>query len=387
MEMPENPLSNAESAELMEALVLHGIGDVRHQRIPKPSLTEGTVRVRIGFCGVCGSDMPRIFTKGTYTFPTVCGHEFAGIVEACGAGVDTFSPGDAVVVFPLLWCGMCPACEQGNYVQCHDYDYLGSRRDGAFAEFVVAPKENLIRVPEKVALEEAAMTEPAAVALHALRRVGTSLVGKTVAIFGAGPIGLMAAHWARIMGAADVLLFDIVAAKLALAKRLGFQHVFRSAAVEANANENRHGSVARGPVPRGCAKDAVEIVSEHTDGQGAHVAIEAAGVPQTYRDALGSVRHGGSVVLLGNPIADVTLPAPLISQLMRREVTLLGTWNSDYSTAGNDDDWRAVLQAMASGQLSLAPLITHKVPLADGPDMLHKMKDKQEFYAKVLMHP
>ena len=359
--------------ELMAALVLHGIGDIRHEWIPKPSLAEGKVRIRIGFCGVCGSDMPRIFDKGTYTFPTVCGHEFAGIVEACGAGVDTFSPGDAVVVFPLLWCGKCPACEQGNYVQCHDYDYLGSRRDGAFAEFVVAPKENLIRVPEGVTLEEAAMTEPAAVALHALRRVGTSLVGKTIAIFGAGPVGLMAAHWARIMGATAVLLFDIVEEKLALAKRLGFQHVFNSTAVEANASENR------------LRLRTTEIVNAHTDGKGAHVAIEAAGVPQTYRDALGSVRHGGSVVLLGNPIADVTLPATLISQLMRREVTLLGTWNSDYSTAGNDDDWRAVLHAMASGQLSLAPLITHKVPLADGIDMLQTMKDKQEFYAKVLI--
>ena len=268
-------------------------------------------------------------------------------------------------------------------MQCHDYDYLGSRSDGAFAEFVVAPKENLIRVPQGVTLEEAAMTEPAAVALHALRRVGTSLVGKTIAIFGAGPVGLMAAHWARIMGAATVLLFDIVGEKLALAKQLGFQHAFNSAAGRANANENRPYSVARGPVPRDCA----EIVNAHTDGKGAHVAIEAAGVPQTYRDALGSVRHGGSVVLLGNPISDVTLPATLISQLMRREVTLLGTWNSDYSTTGNDDDWRAVLQAMASGQLSLAPLITHKVQLADGIDMLHTMKNKQEFYAKVLIHP
>ena len=355
----------------MEALVLHGIGDVRHEWIPKPPLAEGEVRVRIGFCGVCGSDLPRIFDKGTYSFPTVCGHEFAGIVEECGPEQNcNFSPGDAVVVFPLIWCGRCPACEQGNYVQCHDYDYLGSRSDGAFAECVVAPKENLIRVPEGVTLAEAAMTEPAAVALHALRRVGTSLVGKTVAIFGAGAIGLMAAHWARIMGAAAVLLFDIVAEKLALAKQLGFQHAFD--VKDAN-------------------QDAVDIVNAHTAGQneatkGAHIAIEAAGVPQTYRDALGSVRHNGSVILLGNPIADVTLPATLISQLMRREVTLLGTWNSDYSTTGNDDDWRAVLQAMASGQLSLAPLITHKVPLADGIDMLHKMRDKQD-YTKVLIHP
>ena len=348
----------------MEALVLHGIGDLQLEQIPVPSLAEGAVRVRIGFCGVCGSDIPRIFVKGTYSFPTVCGHEFAGVVDACGPGVEDFEPGDPVVVFPLLWCGTCSACEQGKYVQCHDYDYLGSRSDGAFAEFVVAPKENLIPIPQGVTLEEASMTEPAAVALHALHRAQTSLAGKTVAIFGAGPIGLMVAQWARIMGAAAVYLFDIVAEKLELAKRLGFDKVFNSA-----------------------TEEPIEVVNARTAEKGAHVCIEAAGVPTTYRSALGSVGRGGRVVLLGNPAADVTLPASLISQLMRREVSVFGTWNSDYSAAGNDDDWRTVLQAIATGTLVLMPLITHKVPLVDSVDMLGKMRDKSEFYAKVLIHP
>lgn len=349
---------------LMDALVLHGIGDLRLSQTPIPDVAEGQVRVRIGFCGVCGSDIPRIFSKGTYSFPTVCGHEFAGTIDLCGPRVDGFEQGDSVVVFPLIWCGKCNACESGKYVQCSDYDYLGSRTDGAFAEFVIVPKENLIRVPNGVTLQEAALTEPAAVALHALRRVQDSLVGKTVAIFGAGPIGLMVAQWARIMGATLVLLFDIIAEKLELAKRLGFESVFNSA-----------------------IEDPAEVVNAQTEGKGAHVCIEAAGVPQTYLYALGSVRRGGSVVLLGNPAADVTLPASLISQLMRREVSLLGTWNSDYSVSGNDDDWRTVLQAMASGKLDLSPLITHKVSLTDSTEVLHMMKDKSQFYAKVLIHP
>jgi L-iditol 2-dehydrogenase len=348
----------------MEALVLHGVGDLRLEQIPVPHPAEGDVRVRIGFCGVCGSDIPRIFVKGTYSFPTVCGHEFAGIVEACGPDVDGFTPGDPVVVFPLLWCGACSACEQGKYVQCHDYDYLGSRSDGAFAEYIVAPKENLIHVPQGVTLEEAAMTEPAAVALHAARRAQTSLAGKTVAIFGAGPIGLMTAQWTRIMGAERVFLFDIVDEKLELARQLGFDEVFNTT-----------------------IEKPVEIVNASTDGKGAHVCIEAAGVPATYLNVLESVGRDGSVVLLGNPDADVTLPAVLISQLMRREVSIFGTWNSDYSAAGNDDDWRTVLQAMAAGMLTLTPLITHKVSLADSSNMLHKMRDKSEFYAKVLIHP
>ena len=349
---------------LMEALVLHAVGDLRLEQIPIPPVSDGQVRVRIGFCGVCGSDIPRIFSKGTYSFPTVCGHEFAGTVDVCGNGVDDFEQGDKVVVFPLLWCGKCNACETGKYVQCSDYDYLGSRSNGGFAEYVVAPKENIIRVPDGVSLEQAAQTEPAAVALHAILRVQESLVGKTVAVFGTGPIGLMVAQWARIMGAVQVLLFDVVPEKLALARRIGFEKVFNS--TEA---------------------DVVNVVNDYTEGKGAHVCIEAAGVPETYRNAFGSVGRGGSVVLLGNPAADVTFPAPLISQLMRREAKVFGTWNSDYSTSGNDDDWRTVLQAMATRKLDLNPLITHKVSLKDSTDILHLMNNRSEFYAKVLIHP
>ncbi len=347
----------------MHALVLHAVGDARLEHIPRPEVSAGKVRVRIGFCGVCGSDIPRIFTKGTYSFPTVCGHEFAGTIDVCGPDVDDFAPGDKVVVFPLLWCGKCAACEEGKYVQCHDYDYLGSRSDGAFADFVVAPRENLIRVPGGVSLEEAAMTEPAAVALHALRRGGCS-IGETVVIFGTGPIGLMVAQWARAMGAGQVILFDIVPEKLELAKRLGFAHAYDSRQVH-----------------------PIQTIEELTDGAGGHLCIEAAGVPQTFIQALESVRRGGRVVMLGNPSADVPLPASLISQLMRREVEISGTWNSDYSASGNDDDWGMVLQAMASKTLDLKPLITHRVPLHHAFDALNMMKNRTEFYAKVLIHP
>lgn len=348
----------------MHALVLHAVGDARYEDIAAPSPGPNEVRVRIGFCGVCGSDIPRTFVKGTYSFPTVCGHEFAGTVEQVGEDVADWRPGDRVAVFPLIWCGKCPACEQGKYVMCHDYDYLGSRSDGAFAEYVVAPQQNLMRVPEGVSLEEAAMTEPAAVALHAVKRAGGQLLGQTVAVFGAGPIGLMVAQWCRAMGASRVLVFDIRPDALAMARGLGFDQAFDS---------REH--------------DAIAKVNELTGGEGAHVAIDAAGVPITLVQALTITRRSGRCVVLGNPAGDVTLPAALISQLMRREVDIVGTWNSDYSACGNDDDWRTVLAAMADGTLGLKPLITHRVPLARAFDALTMMKDNTEFFGKVLVHP
>jgi L-iditol 2-dehydrogenase len=348
----------------MNALVLHAVGDARLERIPRPVAAEGEVLIRVAFCGVCGSDIPRTFVKGTYQFPTVCGHEFAGTVVECGPGVGEYRPGDRVVVFPLLWCGKCAACELGNYVQCSDYDYYGSRRDGAFAEFVAVPPGNLIRVPDGVSLEAASMTEPAAVALHALKRAGRSLVGESVAVFGAGPIGLIAAQWARAMGAARVILFDLVPEKLAMAKGLGFELAFNA----------RH-------------VDPVAKINELTGGFGAEVAIEAAGVPATLVQAIATARVCGRVVIMGNPAADVTLPAALISQAMRRELDILGTWNSSFSAAGNNDDWRAVLGAVASGAIDLDSLVTHRVPLAAAFEALVMMRDQSEFFSKVLIQP
>ena len=356
------------SDDSMRALVLHGVGDLRLEEVPRPSPGPGEedrgVLVRIGFCGVCGSDIPRIFTKGTYSFPTVCGHEFAGTVEAVADGVDGVAPGDRVAVFPLLWCGECGPCGEEKYAQCLDYDYLGSRCDGAFAEYVTAPAANLVPVPDGVSLEEAAMTEPAAVALHAVRRGGGCAEGETAAIFGIGPIGLMVAQWVRATGAARILLFDLEEAKLAQARRMGFEEVFDSSAV-----------------------DPVEVVEGATGGEGVNLTFDGAGVPQTLLHAMATVSRGGRVVLLGNPSGDVTVPAALISQLMRREATLHGTWNSHFSSGGGTDDWRDVLSAMADGTLDLDPLITHRVSLDGAMDVLEGMKDRREFFSKVLIRP
>ena len=332
----------------MKAVVLHAINDLRYEEVPLAALPAGHARVRVGFCGVCGSDIPRIFSKGTYRFPTICGHEFAGTIEAVAPDVTNFQPGDRVAVFPLLWCGKCPACAAGKYAQCADYDYFGSRRDGAFAEYLDAPVRNLLRIPADVSLAEAALTEPCAVARHALRRVGHDWQGKSVAIFGAGPVGLMVAFWARALGA-SVVMTDPIAQKLDLARQLGLK------------------------------TGGADMTAD--------VTVDAAGAPAALLAALRAVRIGGAVVLLGNPSGDLHLPAVLWSQLMRREVTLAGTWNADYSQTGTADDWHAALAAMADQTLNLKPLITHRVPLADAIAALRMMQAGREFYAKVLIQP
>jgi L-iditol 2-dehydrogenase len=347
----------------MDALVLHAVGDLREEQVGMPEPRAGEVRVRIGYCGVCGSDIPRCFVKGTYHFPTIPGHEFAGTIDALGEGVEGFEVGQPVAVFPLLWCGRCEACKRKAYAQCADYDYLGSRCNGAFADYVTAPTANLIPVPEGVSLREAAMAEPAAVARHAVMRAGEMKQGESVAVFGAGPIGLMVAQWARAAGG-DVMLVDIVPEKLEQAKALGFGKTFNS-----------------------MEGDPVDWINGQTGGEGAAVCIEAAGVPITMIQACRSVARAGRLVLMGNPSADVTLPAALISQLMRREVSLWGTWNSFYDPEAPSDDWRESLAAMADGRLQAAGLVTHDVPFAEGIGALEMMRDQTEFFSKVMLRP
>jgi L-iditol 2-dehydrogenase len=348
---------------MMDALVLHGIDEQRFEKVSKPTPGANEVLVKIAYCGVCGSDIPRTYVHGTYNFPTICGHEFAGTIEVCGDEVNEYSPGERVAVFPLIWCGKCPACEEGKYVQCSDYDYLGSRSDGAFAEYVVAPKGNLLRVPDGVSLAEAAMTEPAAVALHAVKRAGGSFIGETVVVFGAGPIGLMAAQWAKVMGASQVVIFDVISGKLDVAMDLGFELAY---------NVREH--------------DPLEIINGLTNGKGADVVIEGAGVPPTFIQALKVVGRRGRVVVLGNPSGDVNIPEKLISQIMRREVNIYGCWNSEFSTSGNADDWHPVLEAIRDKKLLLGPLITHKVELENACSALEMMNKQSEFFLKVLIN-
>jgi len=351
----------ASEGKMMRAAVLEGVGELRVREVARPSPGAGEALIRVGACGVCGSDVPRVFVKGTYQFPCIPGHEVAGEVAGLGEGAAGFAERDRVVVFPLIPCGKCEACRMEAYSQCTSYDYLGSRSDGAFAEYVCAPVRNLLRVPDNVTLAEAAMTEPAAVARHALRRARPE-GGETVAIFGAGPIGVTVAQWARIHSAGRIFSVDINAERLDAARGIGEVETINAAEEE--------------PVGK---------IRELTGGRGVEIAIEAAGVPATMTGALKAASNFGRVVLMGNPSAAVTLPEKLISAVMRREVRIYGTWNSSVSKA--DNDWEAVLAAMESGALRVKGLITHRYGLEEAPRALAMMHAGTEFYNKVLIVP
>jgi L-iditol 2-dehydrogenase len=318
----------------------------------------GEVLLRVGACGVCGSDIPRVFTKGTYTFPTIPGHELAGIVTETGGGVDPSYVGKAAAVFPLIPCRKCPMCEIGEYAQCTDYNYLGSRCDGGFAQFVRVPVWNLVFLPEGVSVEEAAMTEPAAVAVHALRQARMD-IGDRVLILGAGPIGLMVGMWAQAWGAGKVMLVDIDRQKLDFAKRLGFSHV-------CNSGED----------------DLAAWVKDLTD-EGADLVIEASGSTAALEQCMLTAKVFGNVVLMGNPVGNMSLSQQAYWAILRKQLKLHGTWNSSYSNIARSE-WQLTLDFMASGKLNVKPLITHRVGLDSLFDRMKAIRDRSEFSNKVL---
>ncbi|HUX11412.1 MAG TPA: galactitol-1-phosphate 5-dehydrogenase [Spirochaetia bacterium] len=340
----------------MKALVLVADKKLEYREVPMPvKHGRDPVLVRVTASGICGSDMTRAFHGGAYHYPLVMGHEFAGIVDDPGTA-SGFRKGDAVAVFPLLPDFDMPQCQIGEYARSTGYDYLGSRRDGGFAEFVYVPEFNLFRIPDHVDIVHAALTEPCAVALHGVSRLDVT-PSNTAAVFGGGPVGNMVAQWLRVRGARDVIVVDIDREKLKLAKEMGFS--------ACNPDEG----------------DPVEQIRELTGG-GADCVVEAVGLPQTFVQAIQAAGPGGQVVFLGNIHGEFRLGEKDFSSILRKELRISGTWNSKITPRGNDE-WSAVLSHL-DRDIRVEKLISHTPPLSEGVEVFERMASGAERYGKVI---
>lgn len=346
--------------DTMKARVLHGIGDLKYEYVPIPKLKPDEVLLKVKACGICGSDIPRIFVNGTYHFPTIPGHEFAGEVVAAASKENENLIGMHAGVFPLIPCKKCTSCNKGVFETCKSYDYLGSRSDGAFAEYVRVPVWNLVPIADNLPFEEAAMAEPVAVGLHALRRAQIE-IGDTVVIYGPGTIGMIIAQWARAWGAKKVLLVGTDLNNYNFIESLGFYDYF-------NASKG----------------NPIEWVMEKTNGSGADIAIEAVGIATTACNCLDSVASGGKVIFVGNPHGDFTFPQNTYWQILRKQLSIYGTWNSSYNNTPKSD-WNIVVDAMASETIKVKPLITHRFTLENMDKGLEIMRDGKEFYSKIMV--
>lgn len=341
----------------MKALVLEATGVLRMKNVQEPApFGERPVLVRVGAVGVCGSDVIR-FAKGkVYHLPLVLGHEFSAIVEEVPQG-SKFNKGDRVVVYPLLPDLEDPFSRIGAFNVSGGYDYFGSRRDGAFEERLYVPEKNLIPIPHDIPLIHAAVTEPAAVALHGVLKFHIPAHASALVI-GCGPIGALAAQWLRVLGASQVYVADVDPRKCAIMESLGFTAI--------NALE----------------RDTVAAIRELTGGKGADCVVEASGIPKTFVQAIEAAGVFGQVLFLGDVNGNVALEDSLISSILRRELTLHGTWNSRNLPSGKSE-WDMVLAQMGKG-LQISPLISHMPILEQGPQVFADMASRNIWYNKVV---
>lgn len=319
----------------MKSVVIHAEGEIRVEEQPIPHLHEDDeVLVRIHWSGLCGSDIPRVFHNGAHFYPITLGHEFSGIVEQCGNGIEDLQPGDAVACVPLLPCFKCPECQRSYFSLCKNYSFVGSRSDGGNAEFIVMKRANIFPLPKGMTLADGAFLEPITVGLHAFHLVN-GCEGKNVVVIGAGTIGLLALQCAAALGARSVTAIDINQEKLDLALQLGATQAFNSK-----------------------EKSAAEIRELMREMRFDQLVLETAGAPQTVELAIDIAGPRAQLSLVGTLHNDLNLPSALFGQILRKEMSITGSW-MNYSGPWPGEEWRTAARLLAEKKIKLEPLIAH----------------------------
>ena len=343
----------------MQALLLTDHRKLEMVSLDRPAIGPSEVLVEVRACGICGSDVHGYDgSSGRRIPPLVMGHEAAGIVVEVGAEVDRTHAGERVTFDSTVSCGQCDACRSGHInlcsrrrvmgVSCGDY-----RQHGAFAEFVAVPQHIVHALPAALPFEHAALIEPVSVALHAVGRLRLN-AGDSAAVVGSGMIGLLVIQALRVAGCSQVIAIDVDPSRLKLARELG-------AAYTIDASNT----------------GAADAVLKITDGLGANIAVEVVGNASALATAIGCVRRGGQVGLVGNLAAEVPFP---LQSVVTREITLVGSCAS----AG---EYPRAIELVASGAIRVAPLISAIAPLAEGPQWFERLYAREPGLMKVVLQP
>lgn len=345
----------------MKAAVLYGNEDLRYDDYPTPETKPGMIKVRVRASGICGSDIPRVLHNGAHFFPIVLGHEFAGDVVEVGEGVTNVAVGDTVSGAPLVPCMKCEDCQQGNYALCRHYSFIGSREQGSFAEYVVIPAGNAIKYDPSIPYEQAAMFEPAAVALHGVM-CNDFAGGGYVAVLGGGTIGMFTAQWARIFGGRKVVVFDLLDERLELARELG---------ADATVNTSE--------------PDFMEKAKAITGGHGYDYVFETAGSPVTIKMGFELAANKAHFCCIGTPHVDMTFTPKLWECMNRKEFKLTGSWMS-YSAPYPGKEWQIAADCFADGRLRFSPkLIHYTFPLSKADEAFALYKTPGAVKGKIML--
>jgi len=317
----------------MKGLVWHGKHDLRLDDVPEPRCGDGEAILEVKYAGICGSDLTIFHGKHTRAKPpTVLGHEFSGVVvERSGGGYPWVNVSDRVAVNPVYACGQCELCLAGNGHVCEKKGLYGVDSDGGFARYVKVALRAPHRIPEGVSFEEGVLVEPLAVAVRAVR-ISRLSFGESAVVIGGGPIGLLTAMAARVAGVRKVIVVEPQAFRKKTATSLGFPVL----------------------APEEASR---ERVTDLTAGRGIDVVFDAAGVPSAARMSMELVKRTGRIAVVA--VYKEPVPVDLIA-LGYGEIEILGT--CVYTPA----DFATSVGLVAEKQVDLAPLVSHRIPLAEG---------------------
>ncbi|MFS2167089.1 L-idonate 5-dehydrogenase [Variovorax sp. Varisp62] len=341
----------------MEALVIHAPGDLRVEEFETAELGAGQLQVRVRCGGICGSDL-HYYQHGGFGAirikePMVLGHEVAGVIEAVGAGVTDFKPGERIAISPSRPCGLCTYCQQGLQNHCLDMRYYGSAMrtphvQGAFRQQIVVDTHQAHRLADSLSDAEGSMAEPFAVALHAVRRAG-SLLGKRVLVTGCGPIGALAIIAARRAGAGHIVATDVGAHTLGKALKVGADEVVNVA-----------------ETPDGLAR--------FTANKGSFdVLFEASGNARALVGAFDALRPRGIIVQLGLG-GDMTLP---INTIVAKEFDLRGAFRFH-------EEFAVAVELLNKGLVDVKPLISATLSYRDSARAFALAADRSQSMKVIL---
>ena len=336
----------------MKAIKLEKPWDVACVELEKPVPKPGEALIRIVTAGICGSDIGAFRgTNGLVSYPRVIGHELAGVVESIPEGNrNGIKAGDRVVVDPYLYCGHCYPCSIGRTNCCTDLKVLGVHVDGGMAEYYCHPADMLVKIPEGMTWEQAAMAEPLTISLHGIHRGGLK-AGEFCAIYGAGPIGLVAGMVAQAYGA-HAIVIDLVQERLDFALSVGIEHVINSG-----------------------VEDPVAKVAEITGGVMAQQVMECTGANPCIRGTLDLVSNAGRITLTGWPKKETSLPTDMIT---KKEVDIRGARTS----AG---EFQEALELIASRRVDMDRILTKTVSMDEAPATIIDIEKNPGNYMKVVV--
>jgi L-iditol 2-dehydrogenase len=308
--------------------VMTNPGKIEFREIVKPTPANDEVLIQMKRIGVCGSDIHVFHGLHPYTsYPIVQGHEVAGVVAEVGVEVTGFNTGDKVIFMPQVTCGVCYPCRHGMYHICDNLKVMGFQTNGAAQEYFSVNVKNVLKLPESISLDQAALIEPISVAVHCLSRAG-SIEGQKVLVLGAGTIGNLVAQVAQASGAASVMLTDVSAYKLDKARECGIQNVVNPD-----------------------TEDLAQAILKYFGPDKADLIMECVGVQPTITQAIANARKGSTIVVVGvfgkKPEVDLGL-------VQDRELSLVGT------LMYQKKDYERAIELVAAGKLCLDPMVTQR---------------------------